>query len=386
MTTPKSTLGRILRERAVTHPERALLVGDERLAYAQAARRSAQLARGLIALGAGKGAHVGLLYPDGADFVVGALAAARIGAVVVPLAPDATAEQTHRRLVDADVGVLLAAESFGDIDYVERLSALLSASRFGMGGRLLCPAVPQLRHLAISYRGDARRRVRDIAGLDHLANSIHEALLTALDEDVDESDPLAIVYTTGAVGESKGVVHTHGALLEHQRALNAVRGRTEGDTLVCAEPLHRIGGFASGLLAAVVAGATLVCAEALPDTPECAELRHGMLELAEAGGSALLGPDRDARSPGGVGRPAPGFEIRLADPESGAATPADEVGELCLRGPHLMQGYYKRSREDCFDADGWFHTGDLARVDGEGFVHLGATATELRRHRKSCDG
>jgi acyl-CoA synthetase (AMP-forming)/AMP-acid ligase II len=46
------------------------------------------------------------------------------------------------------------------------------------------------------------------------------------------------------------------------------------------------------------------------------------------------------------------------------------VGELCLRGPYLMQGYYKRSREECFDADGWFHTGDLVRADADGFCYF----------------
>ena len=47
-----------------------------------------------------------------------------------------------------------------------------------------------------------------------------------------------------------------------------------------------------------------------------------------------------------------------------------EVGELCVRGPYLMQRYYKRSREECFDADGWFHTGDLVRTDDDGFVYF----------------
>ncbi|WP_448334222.1 AMP-binding enzyme, partial [Streptomyces sp. DSM 41534] len=46
------------------------------------------------------------------------------------------------------------------------------------------------------------------------------------------------------------------------------------------------------------------------------------------------------------------------------------TGELCLRGPHLMQGYYGRSREDCFDPDGWFHTGDLVRVDPDGYFYF----------------
>ena len=60
----------------------------------------------------------------------------------------------------------------------------------------------------------------------------------------------------------------------------------------------------------------------------------------------------------------------IIDPDTAAATPVGEVGELCVRGPYLMQRYYKRSREECFDADGWFHTGDLVRSDADGFFYF----------------
>jgi acyl-CoA synthetase (AMP-forming)/AMP-acid ligase II len=110
-----------------------------------------------------------------------------------------------------------------------------------------------------------------------------------------------------------------------------------------------------------------------PDVrPADSELRHNMLGLTEAGSVALIDAD-DTDQPehrrGSFGKPAPGVETKIVDPES--ARPVDDgaLGELCIRGPCLMQGYYKRSREECFDADGWFHTGDLAAIDGEGFVY-----------------
>ena len=113
------TVAQILRRQARVRGDHPLLVCDrDRISYAEAAHRSEELARGLIALGAGKGTHVGLLYPNGTDFVVGMLAAARIGAVVVPFSTFATARELRQQLVDGDVEILLSASSFRSRDYV----------------------------------------------------------------------------------------------------------------------------------------------------------------------------------------------------------------------------------------------------------------------------
>ena len=108
-------------------------------------------------------------------------------------------------------------------------------------------AIPVLRHVLIDSEPAAHRR---------------RALLEALEDDVDGSDPLAIIYTSGSTGAPKGVVHTHAALLGHQRNLNAIRGLTSDDRLFCNSPFFWIGGFAFGLLATLVAGSTLVCSNA----------------------------------------------------------------------------------------------------------------------------
>src|ERR1700757_5549088 len=109
---PANTVAEILRARVRSRGDHPLLVCDaERISYAEADRRSAELARGLIALGAGKGTHVGLLHPNGTEFVVGMLAAARIGAVVIPLSTFVTAREMGEQLVDGDVEILLTAAS-----------------------------------------------------------------------------------------------------------------------------------------------------------------------------------------------------------------------------------------------------------------------------------
>jgi acyl-CoA synthetase (AMP-forming)/AMP-acid ligase II len=376
------TVGRLLREQAGARGDHLLLVCDgERLTYADAEQRSAELARGLIALGAGKGTHVGVLYPNSAGFVVAMLAAARIGAVVVPFSTFSTEPELRHQLVHSDTEILLATVSFRGHDYQARLANTTA---------------PWLRHVVFDAQIDARAPELD-----------------AVAADVDGCDLLTIVYTSGSAGPAKGVVHTHEALLGHQRNLNEIRGLTAEDRLFCNSPFFWIGGLAFGLLATMVAGSTLVCSNATdpaavldlleevrptvtngfaagiahlarhdsfagrdlssmrrgnlypimpPDTrPRDPELRHNMLGMTEAGSVVLLSGD-DTDQPehrrGSFGIPAPGFEATIVD------------DELWIRGRYLMQGYYKRSREECFDADGWFHTGDLFRADADGFFYF----------------
>ena len=68
--------------------------------------------------------------------------------------------------------------------------------------------------------------------------------------------------------------------------------------------------------------------------------------------------------------PVPGFEAKIVDPDTGAALPVGEVGELWLRSPFLMEGYYGRERAETFTADGWYGTGDLFHVDADGFFYF----------------
>lgn len=362
------------------HP--LLICDDTRISYADAEIRSARVARGLVALGAGKGTHVGLLYANGVEFVVAMLAATRIGAVVVPFSTFVTTAELRTQLLDSDVAIMLSATSFRNHDYEQRLAEVGD--------------VPCLRQVLFDL---PEADEPDIAGLE---------------ADVDGCDPLAIIYTSGSTGLPKGAVHTHNGLLAHQRNLNAIRGFAAPDRLFCNSPFFWIGGFAFGLLATLVAGATLICSNTTdtgatldllesekptmtngfaagithltrhpsfahrdlssmrrgnlypimaPEVrPADPELRHNMLGMTEAGSVVLIDAD-DSDQPehrrGSYGRPAPGFETKVL-----------ASGELCIRGPYVMLGYYGRSREDCFDADGWFHTGDLVRVDEDGYYYF----------------
>ena len=111
-----------------------------------------------------------------------------------------------------------------------------------------------------------------------------------------------------------------------------------------------------------------------PDVrPADPELRHTMLGMTETGSVITISEDETDQPEhrrGSFGKPAPGFDTAIVDPDTGDRVDVGQIGELCVRGPFLMQRYYKRSREECFDADGWFHTGDLVRTDADGFVYF----------------
>jgi acyl-CoA synthetase (AMP-forming)/AMP-acid ligase II len=103
------------------------------------------------------------------------------------------------------------------------------------------------------------------------------------------------------------------------------------------------------------------------------ELRHNMLGMTEAGSVCLASPD-EADQPehrrGSFGKPVPGFEARIVDPDTGVDCATGEVGELWFRSPFLMEGYYGRERHETFTPDGWYRTGDLFHTDVEGFFYF----------------
>jgi acyl-coenzyme A synthetase/AMP-(fatty) acid ligase len=263
-------------------------------------------------------------------------------------------------------------------------------------------------------------------------STVDDAVLRAAEDTVTSADRMVIVHTSGSTSEPKGVIHTHGALIRHLDNLNQIRRYTPDEVLFSNSPFFWIGGFAYALLGTLLAGARLVCSNAagpaavldtiererptmvngfaqsvahLPDDPSFAGrdlssirrgnlypimppdvrpadpgLRHQMLGMTEAGSVCLVSEDESEQPEcrrGSFGRPAPGFEARVVDPDTGVPCGPGELGELHFRGPFLMEGYYGRSRHETFDADGWYATGDLVVVDDDGFVAFKGRQSEM---------
>jgi acyl-CoA synthetase (AMP-forming)/AMP-acid ligase II len=420
------TIPALLRARVESRGGSVLLAcDDDRLTYAAADQRSAGLARGLLAVGAGKGTHVGILHPNGSDFVVAWLAAARIGAVSVPLSTFSTSSELRVLLRNADVALLLSASSYRSHDYVAVLRDAVPELDLGMPPPLSADSLPVLRRIAFVDRDEGVEPAWSMRSLEERGRSVEPSVLAAAEAAVRAGDRLTIVHTSGSTAEPKGVIHTHGALIRHLDNLNQIRRYTPDEVLFSNSPFFWIGGLAYSLLGTLVAGGRLVCSNSphpagvldvlererptmvngfaqsvahlprdpsfarrdlssirrgnlfpiMPDgvRPTSPDLRHAMLGMTETGSVCLVSEDESDQPEhrrGSFGRPAPGFEAIVVDPDTGATCGTGEPGELWFRGPFLMEGYYGRERHEVFDADGWYRTGDFVVVDADGFFYF----------------
>jgi acyl-CoA synthetase (AMP-forming)/AMP-acid ligase II len=436
------TVPEFIRSRCEAFGERPLiLLGPRRIGYAEADRLSSRLACGLLAHGIAKGARVGLLAPNGPDWVVAWLAAARIGCVVVPINTFYKPRELHFALRHADAHALLCVPRLLGNDYLERLEAAapsLASARAPSGaepGRaLFLPELPQLRRVFVFGGCDRAWAASDadLVAAGETTPGVDAHLLAEAERCVAPADPMVIVYSSGSTAEPKGAIHSHGAMLRHAFNLNAFRDLRADDRIFSPMPFFWVGGLVFTLLAAMHAGAFLLCEEAfdpgqtllllereratiaagwphyakammdhpsfrqrdlssvragnlyavLPEAvrPRDPELRSNSLGMTETCGPHTIDRmdvDLPERLRGSFGHPVPGLEHKIVDPETGAMLPPGERGEICVRGYSLMQGLHKVEREDAFDRDGFYHTGDAGFFDANGVLYFEARLGDL---------
>jgi acyl-CoA synthetase (AMP-forming)/AMP-acid ligase II len=412
---------------------------DRRLSYRELDITTHDLALAFIDAGVVKGTRVGLIMPNGVRWVQIAIALTRIGAVLVPLSTLLAARELVAQLRTASVQVLISVEEFRGHRYLDDLRSALGVT--DLSETLQRPDLPALRQVW------AADRLPDVS-----AAGSNRSIVDALAATVTPSDPMVIMFTSGSSGAPKGVVHSHGGAQGAVRSGLASRCIDSETRLYLPMPFFWVGGFGSGVLSALVAGATLITEEIpQPDTtlrllerervtlfrgwPDQAEalarhpyraqadlsaLRPGSLDAllpaeqrAQPSARATLFGMTEAFGPycgypadtdmprsawGSCGKPFPGMEVRVTDPDSGELLPAGSIGIIQIRGPHTLRGICRRSREDLFTADGFYSTGDLGRLD-DGFMFYhgrsddmfkvnGATVypTEVEQALRDIDG
>jgi len=403
-----TTLDADLRRAAAADPAKeALVAGARRMSFAELDAAASALGARLHALGVGRGERVAVLAPNGAEAAVAIYGTLRAGAAFVPLNPTIKADKLAYVLRDCDAAAVVVDA---------RLAPLAEAAR----------ADAPRRPVLVSPDDTRTGRLR--AGSAPLS-----------------VDLAAIVYTSGSTGRPKGVTLTHANMAFAAGAIVEYLEMDAEDRILCVVPLSfdyglyqllmcvRVGatlvlerGFAfpgrvlellreervSGLPAVPTIFQVLTAAlgERAPDLPHLRFLTntaaalapptidalraafprarlYSMYGLTECKRVSWLAPEQLDARPESVGIPIPGTEAWVAD-EHGEPLPAGEVGELLVRGAHVMQGYWndpdataQRLRPGRWPWERVLATGDLFRADEEGYLYFVGRRDDIIKSR-----
>ncbi len=405
-------------QRVAEMPDKLALVDSNsmtgtssRLTFRELARRVDRIAVRLAALGIEKGDVVAWQLPNWWQFTALHLACLRLGAISGPLMPIFRERELTFMLGLAEAKVFVVPRSFRGFDH----AAMAHGLRTGL---------PALQHVLVV--GDS---------FDALLNTPGEErgdILAGREAGPDEV--VEVQYTSGTTGEPKGVMHTSNTLMATVDAFADRLALSRNDVVLMASPMAHQTGFLYGMMMPLVLGATAVLQDiwdprraaaaiaaervtfTMGATPFLADLTgvvaeggHGVSSLrtfvsagapipralveragqildaniisawgmTENGAVTMTRPgDPQDKTIGTDGVCLPGMEIRVVDPE-GRPLPTGAEGLLKARGAFNFVGYLKRPHLYGHDAEGWFDTGDLARIDADGYVRITGRAKDL---------
>ncbi|MFK0046569.1 AMP-binding protein [Streptomyces sp. NPDC090741] len=410
------TIGENLDRTVRRYPDRDALVdlaAGRRWTYAELAADVDALALGLLDLGIAKGDRVGIWAPNRAEWTLVQYATAKIGAILVTVNPAYRSHEVEYVLRQAGIRLLVAAERFKSSDYagmIEEVGPRCPDLEF----TVLLEAPQWTSLLERGRRGDPADLVRAAAELS-------------------PDDPVNIQYTSGTTGFPKGATLSHHNILNNGFFVGELCHYTEQDRVCIPVPFYHCFGMVMGNLACTSHGAamvipapafdpaaTLAAVEAesctslygVPtmfiaelaapgfDTYDLSSLRTGIMagspcpvevmkevidrmgmrEVSICYGMTETSPvstqtradDSVERRVSTVGRVGPHLEVKVVDPQSGRTVPRGEPGELCTRGYSVMLGYWGEPERtaEAVDAARWMHTGDLAVMDGDGYLSI----------------
>jgi acyl-CoA synthetase (AMP-forming)/AMP-acid ligase II len=409
----------MVRRIAGTHGEKEAIVSvDERLTYAGLERASRHLAKSLIRSGVGKGTRVGFLFPNGPEWVVSFFAIARIGAVAVPMSSFYKPGEMQKVLRLADIHTLLFASDMFGSPQEQMLELAIPGLRNAKFPELFIDSVPALRATWIwgSPTRDWATPYNPGLALDGV---VSDELLEEIEAEVAPADVAVLIHTSGTSTDPKGVLHTHGAVVRHSHQFclwgaPAPPQRYIGpeERTLVSQAFFWVAGLMQDLLAMLHAGGTLLVQDKF-EPQKALELiqrekatkvsqaalgrfhaRPDLVEVLRTVESLTLptvtGPrqsgcgmtetlsnhchaqgDFDDVLPsqllGACGTPVPFMQHRIVDPNTGQDLEEGVPGMLLVRGYALMAGLNKMEREEVFDEDGWYWTGDRCMLR-EGFL------------------
>lgn len=398
------TLWEMVAESAERYGKKAaILFRRDILSYADTYAFAQDIGKGLKGVGIGGGERVALMLPNSPEFILAYFAILASGAIVVPVNILFTAAELSFLLEDAEASLILTSRHLYPVLKEARRSS-------------------QQKIRAVLLDGEHA----DLVGEDLSLEDLLRSKAGSVPGPADPEDVAACLYTSGTTGRPKGALLTHRNLLSNVEAFGQVTPCDERDTFLSVLPLFHSYGATVSMLFPLRIGATVVLEPRfVPDqllssiatynvtlfagvppmyaiwarmpAPRLdfsswrfcisggAPLPPGVLERFEAKYPVRVyegygttecspvltqNPVGGRRKAGSVGLPIPGVELRVVD-EAGGEVPRGGVGEVIVRGPNLMRGYWRRpeATAEVFK-EGWFHTGDLGRMDEEGYLYL----------------
>lgn len=423
---PDMPLFAFLDEAARKYPDRACtLYEGQRISYAEMGALTDRLAAGLVQLGVQKGDRVGILLPNSPQFVLAYYAALKAGAAVAAINPAFKAREVEHQIQDSGVTILFTpASALSMLDGLRQRSGLRQCVVFEDGDA----------HRLVEFLQPAQEPVRisDPPTVEELIRAQPPGAASPVP--VSGEDAAIFQYSGGTTGTPKAAVGLHRNLVANTLQFRAwLAGLEEGrEAVMLAIPLYHVYGMVVGMSVGVHLAASLVlepdprnltrllsriqehrcsffpgvpamyaAVNRFPDVqagkydlrsiracisgsaPLLKEIRETfegltgaqLMEgygLSEAPTATHCNPMMGEKRSGSIGLPLPGVDCRIVDLKDRQRTVAvGEAGELLIRGPQVMWGYHARPDETALVLeDGWLHTGDIARMDADGYFYI----------------
>ncbi|WP_207540977.1 class I adenylate-forming enzyme family protein [Sabulicella rubraurantiaca] len=377
----------------------AFVDASRKVTWADLTSRSANLAGHLVARGITAGERVALLLPNGVAWVEAACAVLRAGGVLVPISHDSTRPEILYRIQDAGCrGVIVSDARASEVEAMRGECATLEfvldeASFVRLAGQAsVSPDVARLSEVAfIVYTsgttGRAKGVVLTLRSMLWIVASCWAPILGLSQEDRFLS-PLPLFHSYGlnltflgtlATGAETRLMERYGtreacALLEEWEPTLFAGVPTMFHYLLQGEIAPR----APKLRRSVSAGAILPAALCRAWEEQVGSKLLDGYGITETSTMVTMNWPDGGRPAGSCGLPVPGLSVRLLDPATGEDAAPGAEGELVVRGPNLMLGYHNKPAEtEQALRRGWYHTGDLARMDADGFLTITGRLKEL---------
>ena len=433
MTYPDLTLPQLLARTVAKSPDDiALLYMGAEISYSQLQEHVNRLAAGLQAAGLKKGDRVAIMMPNCPQFVISFFGVLRAGGIVTATSSMYTAREVANQWNDAGATMAIVDRRFykvvkGAIPQLPTLrNVILTGAR-----QYSARHFQQLRtKLSRGKTGEALK-----APSHTTSPRLHkwEEFLLGSDrpkpDGLRQSDIACLQYTGGTTGVSKGAMLTHGNLVINACQANAWLGATQGERMVAALPFFHIYAMTCVMISTVLDGGSIVVLPrfelrsalnvirkfhptifhgvptmyvAFNGAPNVERYGFHCLRVCMSGGAPLpvevrqrfeeltggklvegygltetspvthVNPPLGSLKVGSIGLPIVDTEVRIMDLDGGEREmPVGEIGEIAIRGPQVMKGYWNKPQEtELVLRDGWLYTGDVAKKDEDGFYYI----------------